>query len=252
MVEIRYGDLHSTADLAGLSIAYVRQQYDKLLGIPGKAGVKLNEQKIYKYQEAAINLNDNDIVCFETKKSKVLLFIFAFFLILITTMVPLVFASTTATTKLLTAEKNSIANVEAASTVPHWNVWGKYKGATDRGEIFKITPATGFSGDMAANILIGNTEELAECYRVLVFQVSIYEDDGTGLAADTSKQIGTTEYLILSNDEISINLTGIDSQTSPFWVCIDSGFYITHTWGSYSPTGNEDPSLFCDIVPISS
>ena len=166
---------------------------------------------------------------------------------LVATAVPFAFAATTASFTLVVAEKDDFVSVEAGGTPPTWNVWGKFKGTIGAGEVFKITPGTDFTGDLDVMVMIANGDLLIKCYRVLALKVSIYEDTGSG-AADTGSQIGTTELLTLSKGEVDIVLDFVGGEVSPYWVYIDSGFYITHPWGSYSPSGDEDPMLYVDVV----
>jgi molybdopterin converting factor small subunit len=249
MVQIKYGDYHEIAELAGKTVAEVRQQYKPLLNIPDRAKTKLNDRGINRKLESETVLKDDDTLRFVEASRKGPFFILAALLALGATAIPFAFAQTTATISANVTEKDDFVSVAAASPSPTWDVYGKFKGSVGSGgELFKITPGTDFTGDMACSVVIGNAEELVECYRVLVMTISIYEDDGSGTAANTASQIGTTEYLTLSKGEIDITMEDLSGKTSPFWVYLDGGFYITHYWGTYSPSGDEDPLLYCDVV----
>lgn len=251
MVQLKYGDYHEMAELAGKTVAEVREQYKPLFDIPDRAKTKLNDKSIKKNQESETLLKDDDTLRFVETSRKAPFFILAALLALGATAVPFAFAATTASIEATVTEKEDFVIVSTDNcTAPSWDVFGKFKGATDNAtQLFKIEPASGFTGDLSAIVMLGNGEELVACYRVLVMKIKIYEDDGSGAAADTGKQIGTTEYLTLSKGEVDIAMTGLAGKTDPFWIYLDSGFYITHAWGtSYNPGGDEDPLIYCDIT----
>ena len=69
MVEIRYGDYHEAADLAGLSVAEAREQLKDELGIPKKANAKLNGRKVSGKLESETCLYDEDKLTFTETRS---------------------------------------------------------------------------------------------------------------------------------------------------------------------------------------
>jgi hypothetical protein len=147
--------------------------------------------------------------------------------------------ATTATVTLNLTGKADYANVTAAGSPPTWNVWGSYKGTVATGDLFTITPETDYTGDMVALITLTNPADLVEAYRVLIFEIEIWDSAGT------PAQMGTTEYLTLPKGEITIEIdqTGF---TSPYTVQITGGAYMTHRGGWTA--GNEDPTILCDVI----
>jgi len=251
VVELRYGDYYEVVELAGKTVAEVRKQYEPLLSIPDRAKTKLNDRNVKKNQESETRLKDDDTLRFVEKSRKTPFFILAALVALGATAIPFAFAATTATIAAKAIEKEDFVTVSTDNcTAPAWDVFGKFKGSLGSGgQIFKIEPASGFTGDLSTIIMLGNCENLVECYRVLVMKIKIYEDDGSGENADTNLQVGTTEYLTLSKGEVDISMTGLAGKQDPFWVYLDSGFYITHPWGTtYDPSGDEDPLIYCDVT----
>ena len=248
MVELRYGSQYEVADLAGRNLAEVRQWYVRVLDIPESAIIKLNGKAVQRKDEPDITLKDSDELRFVKKSRRLPIFIMAILLALGATAVPFAFAQTTATISANVTAKNDFVTVEVASPAPTWNVWGTYKASTGSGELFKVTPGTDFTGDLVCSVIMANVDELIETYRMLVMTISIYEDDGSGSNADTGAQIGSTEYLTLSKGEIDILMEDLSGKKSPFWVYLDGGYYIAHRWGGWSPSGKEDPLLYCDIT----
>lgn len=246
MVELRYGDYHEVADLAGKSIAEVREEYKPLLNIPNKTKTKLNGKAINRKHESDTTLKDNDELRFVEKSNKVPFFTLAMLLALGATAIPFAFAQTTESVSVnATSADADFVTVTASSSLPTWNVFGKFKGTCGSGgELFRIQPASGFTSDLSCTVIFGNADQLVETYRVLVMKLSIYE--GSSTSANQSAKIGNSEYLTLGKGEVDFTITGYTQQY--LWVYLDSGFYITHYWGGWTPGGYEDPTLFCDVT----
>lgn len=245
MVEIRYGENYDVADVAGKTIARVRNEFKSKLNIPDKARARLNEKIVSRRLEHEVLLNDNDRLVFTEKSYKALLFLTAVLLALAVTAGIFAFTVTTTTVTLNLNTQSEFASVAAAPSPPTWNVWKAFKGRTSSGSLFKIMPATDYTGDLSVMVTLTNGYNLVETYRVLVFKISVYEDNGTGSGPDINQRIGESAYLSLSKGEIIIDLTSLAGRTAPYWVYLDSGFYQSHT--NWAP-GNEDPVLLCDIV----
>ena len=64
MIEIRYGDQYEVTDLAGCTVREARDRFQKELGIPTKAYVKLNGSKLKGKSEATTVINDDDRLSF--------------------------------------------------------------------------------------------------------------------------------------------------------------------------------------------
>jgi molybdopterin converting factor small subunit len=248
LVQLKYGDYHEIVELAGKTVAQVREQYKPLLNIPDRAKTRINNSNIKKNLESETVLKDDDTLRFVETSRKGPFFILAALVALGATAIPFAFAATTATISANVTPGSDFVSVTAADTAPTWNVWGKFKGSCGSGELFKIMPGTDYTGDMSCTVIIGNGEELVETYRLITMRISIYEDDGSGTSANTSGQIGTTEFLTLAKGEIDITMSDLSGKQSPYWVYLDSGFYISHYWGGWDPSGKEDPLLFCDVT----
>ncbi len=241
MVEIRYGENYEMADLAGKSVAEAREQYKQEFGIPDKAQASLNGKGIRQKHEPVTALGDNDSLTFAEKSRKGLFFIGAILLALAITGGIFAYGATTTTVRLGLTDQPDFAAVTAGAG-PTWNVFGSYKGKVGTGTLFTITPADGvpadaWTGDMSVVVTIGNAHELVEAYRILVFEIEVWN------LADTS--IGTTEYLTMGVGEISIEFT--QSTPGPYTVEITDGYYITHR-GGWATANAEDPLIMCQVL----
>ncbi len=238
MVEIRFGENYQEVDLAGKTVAEVREQYKEQFGIPDKAQVKLGGKGIKKKLEAETRLNAGDKIIFAEKSRKGLVFIGTILLALSITGGVFAYGATTATVGLTLTDKPDFAGVVAA-TPPTWNVFGSYKGKVTAGDLFTITPDAAWTGDMSVVLTLANAHDMVEAYRILVLKIEVW-DDGTVAKAAGS----TTEYLTLGVGEIGIEF---DQTTGPtYTVKIIDGFYITHKGGWTS--GKEDPTILAQVL----
>jgi len=244
MVEIRYGENYDVADLGGKTIAQARELYESEFDIPGKAHAKVNGKTVARRHEDKTELGADDRLTFVEGSKKGLLFVGAILLALAVSGGVFAFTATTTTVDLGLTKKNEFAEV-AAEAGPTWNVWGHYRGKMTAGELFKITPEASYTGDLSVMVVLANGQDLVKAYRVLVFKISVYEDDGSGTSANTSLQLGNTEYVTMGKAEATFDLTSLGAKTSPYWVYLDSGFFFTHH--SWTDT-EEDPILLCDVA----
>ena len=235
MVEIRYVENYEMADLAGRSVAEAREQYKQEFGIPDKAQASLNSKGIKQKHEPVTALGDNDSLTFAQKSRKGLFFIGAILLAAAITGGIFAYGATTATITLGLTADSDFASV-AAGTAPVWNVFGSYKGNVKTGTLFTITPDTDWSGDMATVLTLANAQELVAAYRILVFEIEVYDA--------TPAQVGTTEYLTLGKGDIDIEFT--QATAGPYTVEITGGFYITHR-GGFSDD-DASPDIYCQVL----
>lgn len=239
MVEIRYSDNYELADLAGRTVAEVREQYSSEFDIPDKAQVRVNDKLIKSKHEHETELNSNDKLHFQDRSRKGLLLFVPIVLFLVVTSGVFAYGATTTTVGLALTDQPDFASVVAAGSPPTWNVFGSYRGTVAAGDLFTITPDANFTGDMVVVLTVTNVHDLVDTYRIMVLEIMIMDSAGTPV------QVGTTEYLGLAKGEatIEIDQTGL---TAPYDVQIASGFYITHRGGWTS--GKEDPTILCDVM----
>ena len=246
MVEIRYGENYQEVDLTGKTVAEVREQYKEQFGIPDKAQVRLGGKGIKQKHEAETRLNAGDKITFAQKSRKGLVFIGTLLLALSITGGVFAYGATTVTVGLTLTDPGDFAAVIGAAT-PTWNVWGSYKGKVVAGDLFTITPDAAWTGDMSVIVTLTNAHDLVEAYKMLVFEIEVW-DDGLNLGAGGQAACGlgtsTTEYLTLGKGDLEIDFSQTTGPT--YTVKIISGYYITHKegWG----TDKEDPLIMCQVL----
>ena len=244
MVEIRYGNYNEQADLAGKSIAEAREQYKLEFGIPDKAIAKINDRNVKKKLESETKLEDDDEVRFVKRSYKGLVLIGAMLLALAATGG--VFASTALTATIsgnITAESDFVALT--TGNTPSWTTYGKFVGQTGTTpEVFKSTPANGFSGDFVILLTITNVDELSEVYQVLNMRFSAQNGTIGSVTASPSPAVLSLEKPVT---EIEVTGYGAADGTKYINIQLDGGFYKSNTDGGWTP-GYEDPDIFCQIV----
>ena len=239
MVEIRYSDNYELADLAGRTVAEVREQNSSEFDIPDKAQVRVNGKLIKNKHEDETELNSNDKLHFQDRSRKGLLLFVPIVLFLVVTSGVFAYGATTTTVGLALTDQPDFATVVAAGAPPTWNVFGSYRGTVTSGDLFTITPDANFTGDMVVVLTVTNVHDLVDTYRIMVLEIMIFDSAGTPV------QVGTTEYLGLAKGEATIEIDQAGT-TAPFNVEITSGFYISHRGGWTS--GKEDPTILCDVM----
>ncbi len=240
MVEIRYGENYEMTDLAGKSVAQAREQYKQEFGIPDKAQARLNDKGIGKKHEPKTALGDNDSLTFAEKSRKGLFFIGAILLALAITGGVFAYGQTTTTMGLTLTDPGDFASVAADPSPPTWNVWGSYKGKVVAGDLFVITPDLAWTGDMSVIVTLTNAHDLIEAYKMLVFEIEVWDDVAVAKAAGS-----TTEYLTLGQGDIAIDFTQ-GAPAGTYTVKIISGFYISHKGGWTQH--KEDPNILCQVL----
>jgi hypothetical protein len=252
MIEIKYKDKYEAADLAGMTIGEVREQFRDILNIPGRAGVKLNGASIKGNAEFDIILNDNDRLAFTAHKGMGAYLVGAALLALAVT--GSVFASgfinSTTSLNAATIESNFAdvtANVTGSAAVT-WNAFGFFKGSIPGpSNIFEVTPAAAYTGDLVTTVTIGNADDLIKRYRVLALQLEMVDrNTGTALDINDSGAADANDWVMLTLDNGSVSLF-TDGNTN-MSIRVKGGFFITHVHPAAGWQGSATPDLFCEVA----
>ena len=237
MVEIIYREQSEVAELAGRSVAEVREQYRTEFGIPDRAQAKLNGKLLKRKLEADMRLGDDDELSFAQKGRRGLFVIGATLLAMAITGGIFAYGATTTTLGLVVQDYGDFAAVAAAGTPLTFNAWGSYKGNIPAGDLFTVTPEANLTNaDFSILVTIANAQQLVECYRILVMEVEVTDN--------TAATIAGPEYLSLGRGEIDFDVDW-DADT-PYTVEVTAGYYVTHKGGWTS--GREDPLIMCQVL----
>jgi hypothetical protein len=244
MVEIRYRDQFEVSELAGQTIKEAREQFKAEFGIPDKAQVKLNGVKVKANAEFDTVLNDDDKLTFAVARGRGAYLVGALLLALAITGGIFASGFINASLTLTVTQNGNFADVAAATngTMAGWTTFGFYKGTLAGGNIFTVTPAAGYPGDLVTTVTIANAADLAKVYRVLSFTLEMI-DTTTNASLDVSAGAGQNfAMLTLDNGQASM---WTSAGTHTMNVHVKSGFYITHP---FMAGHNGSPLLFAEVA----
>jgi len=244
MVEIKYGDQYEVTDLAGQTVSEAREQFKSEFGIPDKANARLNGSKVKTELDTV--LNDDDKLTFAVSRGKGAYLIGALLLALVVTGGVFAYGWVNATTTLSGSTTNyNFADVTASNNVTAWVAHGNMKGSIDAGNLFNVSPAPGYGGDLVISVGLGNAGDLAKRYRVLSLQLELYNADNTSLMDISAGNGAVWTMLNLKNGSVDLFPS---VSTSNMTVRVKDGFYITHAKGSAAWDGDAAPDLFCEVA----
>jgi hypothetical protein len=252
MIEIRFKEKYEAADLAGMTVGEVREQFREILKIPERASVKLNGTAVKGNAEFDTVVNNNDKLTFAVSKGMGAYLVGAALLALAVTggVFASGFINSTTSLNAATIESNFAditANITGSAAVT-WNAFGFFKGSIPGpNDIFEITPAAGYTGDLVTTITIGNADDLIKRYRVLSLQIEMV-DRATGAALDIndSGTADANDWMMLTLDNGSVSLF-TDGNTN-MSVRVKGGFFATHIHPAAGWQGSATPELFCEIA----
>lgn len=240
MVKIIYGEHRLQAELAGKSVAEVRELYKANFSMPNRAKASLNGQQLEKKLETQTRLSDDDKLLFEVKNRKGLALVGAFLLAL--TITGGLFAYTytvVSSTITVTVGGGDFAEV-AANATPDYTVQGRTRGAIDAEYLFDITNPGGYTGDVEVQVMLSNAEEISRDYSFWMLRMELVN-------STASANVGIpaiTQVLSLDTPMVSFALDSTN---------LTAGAYVYTPGGSYRSfpqiwiTG-ADPVLFCQVV----
>ena len=252
MIEIKYGGQYEVVDMAGQTVSEAREQFRNEFGIPEQARAKLNGSNVKGSAEPDTVLNDDDKLSFAVAKSRGAYLVGALLLAMAVTGGVFAFGFINASTSLTaTIAETNFADVSLSSEISNisWTGFGFFKGAIGGPNgIFNVSPASGYPGDLAVSVTIGNADQLAKRYRVLALKlemvltsnnttVDINEND----AADADE-----DWVMLTLDNGSVSM--FPDGAANMIVRVKNGFYITHVTPFGGWTGSASPDLFCEVA----
>jgi hypothetical protein len=248
MVEISYGEHYDLADLTGRSIAEVREQYKTEFEIPDQAQAILNDKPLKKKLEDRTSLEDGDELSFEEReRSKKPVFVTALMLALAITGGLFAYTWTTASATLsVTPATSDFASVAANTTGianVTWQPFGRYRGTIPAGNLFDVTPTTGYNGDLEVTVYLANPDELSSNYRAWLLRLQLI--DGSN---PVDAQMGT-QVLSLNNAEASFYWPSANyTPGTTYYVRCTGGSYVGLPWVGTGWPSTYDPLLFVQVT----
>lgn len=255
MVEIVYREFNEQADIAGKSIAEIRELYEEELDIPDSARAILNDKPVKRDMESRIELMETDTLTFEVKRrSRIPVFVGALLMALVVSGGLFAYTWTSANVTIGATAKSDIAEVSVENTPTIGNVWGHYRGECENTptQVFKID-LDEYTGDLQVDIYLTNVHDLSKVYKHLNLSWRIvYEDlpanPGTYLPIHSTTN-HEFELLTLENGRIKLDLEfGADEE--PYYLELTGCSYTTHNqelmpWTAGYTT---DPIVFAEVI----
>ena len=242
MVEIIYGDNSELVDLSGMSVADARRRYEARFNISGGAKARLNRRSLDRKQEREEILEENDILYFtEVSRFKQVL-VGALVLAFAASASMFAFAYTSASTSITATGGNAdFASVTANNTVAGYNVFGSFRGAIGAGNLFNLTPATAYTGDLEVSVYLTNLDNLSRTYGMFLIKLQLV--DNTSANADLE---GIVKPLTMNNGVVTFlcdNLTG----GQEYYIETTGGIYRAFPWAFISGS-IYGPTMYADVV----
>jgi len=243
MIGIKYGKFNETADLKGMSVAEVREQYAGEFGLTNKTRAKLNGEKVGRKQEQERILVDEDELRFVEKSNKKLVLVGAFLMTLVLTGGIFAYTATALSTSFSVSPATSdFASVTVNNSVTYPTLLGNHTGAIPPGNLFDIAGDSNYTGDVDVIVTVTNPEELVEDYRFWTMRL-MYVNNSDNLSADVEQ---ATKILSISNPTASFTVDSANLSGNTFYVMTPGGAYRTLPIAAGSVGNN--PTLFLEIV----
>lgn len=247
MVKVIYREHEQQADLAGKSVAEVRELFNSEFSIPDRAGASLNGKQLKRKLEPETKLGDEDKLSFEEKGGKGLVLFGALLLTLAITGGIFAYTATTDTIGIVvTAGTTDYAEVTANTTpIDPYQIIGKIRGTIAPGNMFGVAGAPEYNGDVEVIVALTNVDEMMDDYSFWLVRLQF--TDATGNTPQDEEQ--STQILSLTSPSASFAVTS--GNFSPGYVYLKGGSYRAlpaSLWGGGDPA---DPLIYCEVVQAS-
>jgi hypothetical protein len=155
--------------------------------------------------------------------------------------------TTTSTSLSVTGASASFADVTTNMTVPSYTAFGGYRGAIQAGNLFNVTPDSGYPGDLEINVYLNNLDQLSYKYGMILMNIKIADNAGNFLDVE-----GITKPLTLHNGVVSFVSTSSNfTAGTDFYVQVTGGVYRAFPWAYLSGvtgSGSWTPSITCEVL----
>lgn len=248
MVKVIYREHGQQVDLAGKSVAEVRELYKSEFSIPDRAKASLNGKQLKRKLEPETKLGDEDKLSFEERSGKGLVLFGAFLLALAITGGLFAYTATTDTITLgvtgVDSDFGSVTENATGLTPSSYAFLGKLRGAIGTGMIFDLTKHANYTGDVEVHVYLANPDELSENYSFWLLRVKLQDINGNWMTTD-----GKTQVLSLNSPSV-VFASDNASAIWPAYVYVEGGAYRAISSSLWSTVYN--PLIFCEIVQAGS
>jgi hypothetical protein len=242
MVKVIFGEHSHQANLAGRSVAEVRDMYRFGFGMPDRANASLNGKRLRRELEPETKVGDHDKLVFEAKSRKGLVLLGSFLLTLIVTGSLFAYTYTTrSATITVNAATADFASISTNATPATIDLKGKVRGAIGDATMFDITGDGNYTGDVEVLVSLANADELSSDYSFWMMRLQLV--DASNATADLE---GITKIITLDNPTTSFAVDSANISGVTVYVRTPGGSYRTYPFVLGS-SGN-DPLIFCEVI----
>ena len=154
------------------------------------------------------------------------------------------YAYTTQTTALsVTGAAADFASVTVNNTVGNYTVFGSYRGRIPQGNLFNVTLAANYPGDLEVSVYLDNIDQLSYKYGLLLMRVRFVDSGNSTVDVD-----GIQKPLSLSNGVVSFTAKDLTANTT-YYIQTTGGVYRAFPWAYIGTSGGTyAPSITADVL----
>ena len=246
MVNIIYGEHSQQVELAGKTVADVREMFKSEFDLSDRAQANLNGQWLKRKLEAETELCDDDELYFEEKSRRPLVLVGAFLLALAITGGIFAYTATTDTITIgVSAVSADFAELSANNSVSYnsTTIVGNVIGKINAGVMFDVTKDSNYTGDVELVVSLANADELVQEYKSWMMRIKLTDGSDINTGYDTSN---STQVVSLKNPSVTFSVDSANLTVTRYIHCI-GGSYKTLSADIWAGMGF-DPLIFAEVA----
>ena len=155
------------------------------------------------------------------------------------------YAYTSATTSLTVSDASvDFAEISANMTVPNYNLFGSYRGGIQAGNLFNVTPSSGYPGDIEVSVYLSNIDQLSTTYGLFLLRVEFVDENGDPMDVE-----GITKSLSLNNGVVNFAADNLTAGTM-YYIKTTDGVYRTFPWAYLNGKNQYAPQLYAEVGQV--
>ena len=246
MVQVIYGEHSQQVELAGKTVADVREMFRSEFDLSDRAQANLNGQWLKEKLETETELCDEDELYFEERSRRGLVMLGAFLLTLAITGGLFAYTATTDTVTIgVSAVSAEFAEISANNSVVYntSTIVGDVIGKINAGVLFDVSKETNYTGDVELIVSLANADELVQEYKFWMVRLKLTDGSDTTLGYDTNN---STQVISLKNPSVTFSVDSANLSVTRYIHCI-GGSYKTLSSSVWAGSGF-DPMIFAGVA----
>jgi hypothetical protein len=244
MVNVIYGEHSRQIELAGRTVADVREMFESEFDLSDRAQANLNGRWLKRKLEAETELCSEDELYFEEKSRRPMVLLGAFLLVLAITGGMFAYTQTTQLATITVGGGGTDFVTLTANATPNYTVLGNFRGTIPTAIMFDVTRDSNYTGDLVVDVYLNNPDDLETDYKSWMMRVQL--TDAAGNPVDTQAK---TEIISLDKPfatfeiDVGVNMTSGTGYSA--YIECDGGSYKTFGHGWITP---EQPQIYANVV----